>query len=96
MGTTAWKGGELHSGLRMYINNKEVELDAHVPSSQVPKVKGSIQTQEEEIEAVAPSPPVAPTTAGISTMSFYGAAKPKPRPKGPLYVDHFCSCAGMI
>ncbi|KAH6914098.1 RAD54B protein [Coprinopsis sp. MPI-PUGE-AT-0042] len=86
MGTTAWKGGELHSGLHIYINNKEVELDAHVPASQVPKVKSSNQAEEEaEDVALDPPPPVDPPTAGISTMSFYGAPKAKPRPKGPLH-----------
>ncbi|KAG2015919.1 SNF2-family ATP dependent chromatin remodeling factor snf21 [Coprinopsis cinerea AmutBmut pab1-1] len=85
MGTTKWKGGELYSGLRVFINNKEVELDRDVPSSQVPKAKGQPLSQEEDlITEPSPPPTIAKPSTGIAASSFYGAPKAK-QPKGPLH-----------
>lgn len=46
MGSTAWKGDNLHSGYRTFISGKEVELDREVSASQLPDV--IVKTDEDE------------------------------------------------
>ncbi|TFK25490.1 RAD54B protein [Coprinopsis marcescibilis] len=84
MGTTNWKEGELYSGLRIFIGGKEIELDASVPASQVPSLKGSKDSLSQPEELDPPSEPSKPV-ASIAATSFYSVVKAKPKPKGPLH-----------
>jgi DNA repair and recombination protein RAD54B len=46
MGSTTWKGDNLHSGYKTIISGKEVELDREVSASQLPDA--IVNTNEDE------------------------------------------------
>ncbi|TFK44573.1 P-loop containing nucleoside triphosphate hydrolase protein [Crucibulum laeve] len=99
MGTTAWKGQELHPGFYLYIGGKEVELDSQVPQSDLPNItlRGSPTPEPAPKEEATPlysfshnePAKVKPVDASsnkpfVTPNSFYGTTA-KPKPKGPLH-----------
>jgi len=86
MGTTPWKGDPLHSGFKLFIGGKEVELDIPVSSSQLPDTKGaeiglSIAGVGDDIDSNDPLK-TEMIQKFITPANFYGIVKTKP--KGPL------------
>ncbi|KIM45152.1 hypothetical protein M413DRAFT_441835 [Hebeloma cylindrosporum] len=88
MGTTPWKGDPLHSGFKLFIGGKEVELDAPVTSSQLPDTKGAepgLLVDRVGDDAIGGDDP--PKTEMpqrfITPANFYGIVKTKA--KGPLH-----------
>lgn len=98
MGTTAWKGDALHSGYRVFICGKEVELDCRVSLEQLPSLVGGPSEALENDMTLVREPlvgqddpaslvdsPVKASSKFVAPTSFYGAPPPsKPRPTGPL------------
>jgi DNA repair and recombination protein RAD54B len=98
MGSAAWKGERLYAGYCFRIDDKEVELDSRVDSSQLPSsVETSRPRDIEDGVSQLTSPKSHPlgrvgveqaTTPTMSSMkfvapgSFYGVGRSKPR--GPL------------
>lgn len=103
MGSTAWKGETLYSGLNLYIGGKELELDSKVEASKLPTLAGmSHDLMDVEVDSAglnelnpsitsvafrSPSSTVAPEVAKFVAPASFYGTTIKPKPKGPLYVD---------
>ncbi|KAJ6607761.1 SNF2 family N-terminal domain-containing protein [Mycena sp. CBHHK59/15] len=98
MGTTPWKGDPLHSGYRVYIGGKEVELDSEVESGDLPILGGPGHNFDNGTAPPAPNPPSAIDASAsigspaissktfVAPTSFYGPQAPsKTKTKGPLH-----------
>ena len=100
MGSTVWKGDTLCAGYSFYVDEKELELDIEIQSTQVPSHIKFPQREDISNGTSNPSkstspktPPRSEVTRAVPTTvptrfvppaSFYGMGKPKP--KGPLYA----------
>jgi len=87
MGTAPWKGDPLHSGFKLFIGGKEVELDAPVSSSQLPDTKGAepgipVDGVGDDTIAGDDLPKAEMIQRFITPANFYGIVKTKA--KGPL------------
>jgi DNA repair and recombination protein RAD54B len=102
MGSAAWKGEPLYSGLNLLIGGKEVELDSKVEASQLPTLVGmSRDSMGVEMDGVglyepkpfstsniflSPTPAISPEVAKFVAPTSFYGTPNKPKPKGPLYV----------
>lgn len=85
MGSTDWNGENLYSGYSTYISNKEVQLDAQIPASQLPmgiRGGGNVEDDLDVSLADTSTMKLSLAKAFVSPGAFYGAPV-KVKPKGP-------------
>jgi DNA repair and recombination protein RAD54B len=87
MGATSWKGDSLHSGFKLFIGGKEVELDTPVSVSQLPDTEGirsGLPKDEVGDDFISSDDPPKTETKQrfVTPANFYGISKTNA--KGPL------------
>jgi len=87
MGSAPWKGDSLHSGSKLFIGGKEVELDTEISVSQLPDIEGiglGFPNDEVGDEFISSNDFTKMETKKtfVTPANFYGIVKTKA--KGPL------------
>lgn len=83
MGSTDWNGEALYSGYSTYISNKEVQLDAQIPTSQLPTgIRGESNVEDDlDVSLDTSTMKLSLAKAFVSPGAFYGTPV-KVKPKG--------------